>query len=192
MTVAAFDFDGTLTAKDTFLEFIKHSHGKAKFWTGFLLLSPVMAFFKAGIIPNCKAKQIAFSFFYKGWDVEKFNGFCESFSARIDTFLRKQTNMLLKEHITEGDHVIIISASIENWLRPWAEKQGVRNIAGTKIEVVHGKITGRFASKNCYGAEKVSRLLEIYPEREKYTLFACGDSRGDRELLNFADKSLKI
>ena len=191
MKIAAFDFDGTLTTKDTFLEFIKHSHGKAKFWLGFLLLSPVMALFKAGLIPNYRAKQMAFSFFYKGLDIKNFNNFCESFSAKIDTFLCQPTNMLLKEHIAEGNHVVIISASIENWIRPWAEKQGIRHIAGTKIEVINGKITGRFASKNCYGAEKVNRLLEFYPEREKYTLFACGDSRGDNELLDFADFKYK-
>ena len=191
MKVSAFDFDGTLTTKDTFLEFIKHTHGKVRFWSGFLLLSPVMALFKAGLIPNHRAKQMAFSFFFKGWKIEKFNGFCESFSAKIDAILCQPTNILLKEHIIEGNHIVIISASLENWIRPWAEKQGIRQIAGTKIEVIAGSITGRFASKNCYGAEKVNRLLEIYPEREKYTLFACGDSRGDRELLNFADIKIK-
>jgi len=192
MRVSAFDFDGTLTTKDTFLEFIKHSHGKMRFLFGFLFLSPVMALFKAGLISNQRTKQIAFSFFYKGWEIEKFNSFCESFSAKIDAILRQSTIILLKEHLAEGNHVVIISASIENWIRPWAEKQGIRKIAGTKIEVIARKITGRFASKNCYGMEKVNRLLEIYPEREKYLLFACGDSCGDRELLNSANIKLKI
>jgi phosphoserine phosphatase len=44
-----------------------------------------------------------------------------------------------------------------------------------------------FISKNCYGQEKVNRLLEVEPDRKNYYLYAYGDSRGDREMLAFAD-----
>jgi phosphoserine phosphatase len=36
--------------------------------------------------------------------------------------------------------------------------------------------------------EKVNRLKELYPERETYHLMAYGDSRGDKELLDYADE----
>ena len=42
---------------------------------------------------------------------------------------------------------------------------------------------------NCYGEEKVKRLLQLYPERTEYWLTAYGDSRGDTELLDFANES---
>jgi phosphoserine phosphatase len=62
------------------------------------------------------------------------------------------------------------------------------NIIGTKIQVVDGKLTGRFLTKNCYGEEKVRRMLEQYPDRKEYKLVAYGDSRGDHALLDFADE----
>lgn len=192
MVVAAFDFDGTLTTKDTFLEFIKFTHGKTAFTAGFLLLAPVLVLYKARIIPNYKAKRIAFGFFYKGWSIEKFNRCCDLFAAKIDTFLRPETNRSMHEHIEKGDTVIVISASIENWISPWAKSKGVYEIAGTRIETSEGIITGKFASENCYGKEKVNRLLEIFPDRSAYTLYAYGDSRGDKELLEIADKKIKI
>ena len=67
-------------------------------------------------------------------------------------------------------------------------REGIE-IAGTQIEVINGKLTGRFLTRNCYGKEKVGRLLQLYPDRKSYRLIAYGDSRGDRELLAFADES---
>jgi phosphoserine phosphatase len=62
-------------------------------------------------------------------------------------------------------------------------------VVGTQIEVKDGRLTGRFLTKNCYGQEKVNRLLSLYPHRQDYCLVAYGDSRGDKELLSFADES---
>jgi phosphoserine phosphatase len=62
-------------------------------------------------------------------------------------------------------------------------------VLGTQIEVIDGKLTGRFLSKNCYGQEKVNRILSLYPNRQDYHLTAYGDSRGDKEMLAFADES---
>ena len=68
-------------------------------------------------------------------------------------------------------------------------KNGIESLLATNIEVDSaGLITGKFLSPNCYGREKVIRLLEKEPDRNSYTLFAYGDSRGDRELIEFADK----
>ena len=49
------------------------------------------------------------------------------------------------------------------------------------------KLTGNFSSKNCYGQEKVNRLLEKEPDRTNYILYAYGDSAGDKEIIEFAD-----
>ena len=57
------------------------------------------------------------------------------------------------------------------------------------VEEREGVLTGRFLTKNCYGEEKVTRLLQLFPERTQYWLTAYGDSRGDFELLDFANES---
>lgn len=38
--IVAFDFDGTITNRDTLLEFIKFAKGKTAFYLGFLLHLP--------------------------------------------------------------------------------------------------------------------------------------------------------
>ena len=89
---------------------------------------------------------------------------------------------------------MIVSASIDNWVKPFFENLSNQNnrsilILGTQIEVKDGLLTGRFLTKNCYGQEKVNRIMALYPHRENYHLTAYGDSRGDKELLAFADES---
>ena len=80
--------------------------------------------------------------------------------------------------------MVIISASIDNWVQPFFPSV---KVLGTQVEVKDGCLTGRFLTKNCYGQEKVNRLLAVCPDRETYHLTAYGDSRGDKELLAFAD-----
>jgi phosphoserine phosphatase len=82
--------------------------------------------------------------------------------------------------------VLIVSASIDNWVQPFFDDV---KVLGTQIEVMDGKLTGRFLTRNCYGQEKVNRILALYSNRQDYHLTAFGDSKGDKELLAFADES---
>ena len=191
--IAAFDFDGTITKKDTLLEFIKFSRGKWRFYGGFLLISPLLVAMKLKIYPNWEVKQRFFSYFFKGVSIETFNHWGKEFSLEIEKVLRHQAIEKLAFHKKQGDKIIIISASIENWIRPWAEKANIDTIIATKIETdKNGLLTGSFLTKNCYGQEKVNRLLAEFPKRNEYRLVAYGDSHGDKELIDFADNGYYI
>ena len=191
--IAAFDFDGTITKKDTLLEFIKFSRGKWRFYGGFLLFLPLLVAMKLKIYPNWEVKQRFFSYFFKGVSIEMFNHWGKGFALEIEKVLRHQAIEKLDFHKKQGDKIVIISASIENWIRPWAEKANIDTIIATKIKTdKNGLLTGRFLTKNCYGQEKVNRLLAIFPDRSNYKLIAYGDSSGDRELLQFADEGFLL
>ena len=186
--VAVFDFDGTLTTKDTLLEFIKFACGKSKFYFGFLLYSPILVLMKLHLYPNWKAKEKIFSYYFKGMSYKKFQELGKSFASVVDGIIRDSVIETLKKHIGEGHDVYVISASIEEWVRPWCERNGGRNVLGTRGEGREKEIiTGRFLTNNCYGQEKVNRLLQCEPNRHEYYLYAYGDSRGDKEVLAFAD-----
>lgn len=190
MTIHAFDFDGTLTRRDTLLEFIRYVKGNKEFLIGFLKHLHLLIMMKLGIMPNWKTKRIIFQYFFGGMTLEKFNEYCEKFAKEKASLLRKKGMVAVNKAVMDGDQVVIISASIENWVEPFFRFQVSNNIniIGTKIQVVDGKLTGRFLTKNCYEEEKVRRLLEQYPDRKEYKLVAYGDSRGDHALLDFADE----
>ena len=190
MTIHAFDFDGTLTRRDTLIEFIRYVKGNKEFLIGFLKHLHLLIMMKLGIMPNWKTKRIIFQYFFGGMTLEKFNEYCEKFAKEKASLLRKKGMVAVNKAVMDGDQGVIISASIENWVEPFFRFQVSNNIniIGTKIQVVDGKLTGRFLTKNCYGEEKVRRLLEQYPDRKEYKLVAYGDSRGDHALLDFADE----
>ncbi len=186
--IAVFDFDGTLTTRDSFLAFIKWACGPVSYYTGFLRFAPQLILMLLHLYPNWKAKELIFAHFFKGWQYSWFKALGEEFATEIDTIRNEHVISQLQEHTDRGDTVYVISASLPEWVEPWCKQLGVNAVLATEIEVGDdGRITGRFKTKNCFGQEKVNRLLEVEPDRETYQLHAYGDSRGDRELIEFAD-----
>ena len=78
--IAFFDFDGTITTKDTLLEFIKFSKGPARFWLGFALTSPWILAYKLKLISNQKAKEQVLTFFFRNCPLSQFQEECDRFS----------------------------------------------------------------------------------------------------------------
>lgn len=195
----AFDFDGTLTTADTLLVFIRYACGTWRFVWGFLVHSPLLVLMKLKLYPNYRAKQRIFAWFFRGMATETFDALCRRFAEDNACLIRPKAKALLSKLFAEGESVCVVSASIDNWVRPFFDQLIVGSgsdfrVIGTKVEVdSDGRLTGRFLTNNCYGQEKVRRVLAEYPDlaskRSSYKVEAYGDSRGDRELLAFADNA---
>ena len=184
--IYAFDFDGTLTTQDTLLVFIRYACGTWGFVLGFLRYSPLLVLMKLRLYPNYRAKQKVFAHFFRGMTLSDFDTLCLRFADTHRGLLRAEGIKAVEKAQAEGAEVLIVSASIDNWVQPFFPKV---KVLGTQIEVKEGLLTGRFLTRNCYGQEKVERILALYPQREKFVLTAFGDSRGDKELLAFADEA---
>ncbi len=152
--------------------------------TVFLRYSYLLILMKMGLYDNGKVKEKVFCACFKGMPLKIFDEHCLRFAQENRSLLRKQAVSYIN-NVCEGE-CVIISASVDNWVQPFFPEL---RVLGTRIEVHEGILTGRFATPNCYGAEKVRRLLSAYPDRTEYYLLAFGDSRGDKELLDFADEA---
>ena len=186
--LALFDFDGTITADDSLIKFIRFVVGDAKFVTGMIVLSPMLTAYKLKLIPNYKAKQYMLTYFFKGMSEEKFKQVANEYSLKhIDTIIRPKAMEKIAWHKEQGHKIVIVSASIECWLKPWCDKNNLDLIA-TKLKITQGIVTGKFLTKNCYGIEKANRVQEKYNLDDYDHIYAYGDSRGDKELLELADE----
>ncbi len=187
--LALFDFDGTITKRDTFLEIIKYQKGKAYFYFGMLLLSPILLLYKLKVIENWRAKERVLSFFFGGNPSDIFQSKCDQFISNIlPTILKPEALQKIEFHRSQNHRVIVVSASPYNWIEGWCKKMEIELIA-TKLEVYGEKITGRLASLNCYGAEKVNRINEYLDLKEFDQIYAYGDSEGDKPMLAIAHHS---
>ena len=181
-----FDFDGTITTRDTFLEFIKYYHGNTKFFLGFLLSAPWIALMTFKIIPNWRTKERVLTWFFAGHKLRDFDSLAYKFCHDVvPKLIRPGALQAIQKHIAEGATVVVISASAENWVRPWCEKYGL-NCLATKLQVKNGIITGKIDGFNCYGPEKEKRIRACYNLKDYDEVFAYGDSRGDLEMLALA------
>ena len=188
-TLAVFDFDGTITRKDTFIELIRFAHGTPKLLKGLCLFAPILVLMKLHLYPNWRAKERVFTYFFGGMPESDFEALCRRFAdSSFEALVHPDAKEAIAHHLDQHHQVAIISASAEQWVKPFAERLQIPVVLATQLAVREGLLTGTFTTANCYGAEKVHRLLARFPEPKDYRLVAYGDSRGDRELLAFADE----
>ena len=187
-TLVLFDFDGTLTRRDSLLGFLKFSVGSYKFYKGLVRLFPVLAAYGLRIIRKSRAKERLIEHFLGGWDTAWFETVADDYSKHcIDNILRPEAFATLKQHVASGHRVAIVSASMEDWLRAWCRVHRVELIA-TRLERDGTRLTGRFATENCYGPEKVARVRAHFDLETFDEIYAYGDSSGDREMLALATR----
>ena len=184
--IAFFDFDGTITTKDTLLEFIKFARGNFRFYLGFLANLHYLLAFKIKLISNQSAKEKILQFFFKNTSVADFKSYAERFSKeRLPALIRPKALDEIKKLQQNGCIIVVVSASPENWICDWTHQNNVKLIA-SRLEVVDGMITGKIIGKNCHGEEKVKRIIEMYTLSDYDEIFAYGDSNGDRPMLKIA------
>jgi len=187
-TLAVFDFDGTLTHKDSMLEFTRFYHGFFRYFIGMLYLSPMLIFYKAGIIPNWRAKEYYLTHFFGKTAMTKFQEACDRFAIeKIPDLLRPSGKSQFEKHQKNGDQLVIVSASAENWLSAWCKQKNISLIA-TRLKTENGLISGKLDGENCYGAEKVNRLKKLFELNKFSEIIVYGDSKGDFELFDIATR----
>lgn len=185
--IAFFDFDGTITMKDTLLEFIRFAKGDLSFIAGFFLYSPFIVAYKLGIITNQAAKEKVLQHFFSNTTIEDFNKLCTDFAEQvIPSLVRTKAAKEIRRLKEEGAHIVVVSASAENWVGIWSRQQGLEYIA-TRMECNEGKLSGKILGRNCYGNEKVERIRSVYDLGSFDRIYCYGDSEGDKAMLDIAD-----
>ena len=185
--LALFDFDGTLTKRDTFPLFLQFVAGRNKYWWGMFLISPLLFLYLIRIIPNHAAKMLVLRYFLEGWSIRKLEESGEAFCQEVvPGLIRPEGLEKLKWHQAQGHRVILVSASVDWWVKPWCEAMGIECIC-TRVGQEEGRFTGEYDTPNCHGPEKVRRLKNRISRLDQYAeIYAYGDSRGDREMLALA------
>ncbi len=188
MRLALFDFDGTITFKDSFGDFIKYAVGQTRFYLGVICLTPVFIGFLLGLVRSWRAKELMSIFFFGGRDAQAFKRLALKYSREeLPKIVREIALERIEWHRQRGDTIVVVSASIDLWLKGWCDAQQVELIA-TRLEEKDGRISGKFATKNCNGREKVRRIKERFDLSSFDCIYAYGDRPGDKPMLAIADE----
>jgi len=187
--IAFFDFDGTITSKDTLLDVIKYQKGKLNFYAGFLLNSPMLVGLKFKLVSNQVAKECMLKYFFKGMDIESFQKGCDSFiDNRLPSMIRPAAIDEVKKLKAEGFETVVVSASPANWIKKWADANGLGLIA-TKLQTKDNLLTGYIDGINNNGNEKAVRIKAEFALSEYSDIYCYGDSGGDKAMLALGTKA---
>jgi HAD superfamily phosphoserine phosphatase-like hydrolase len=93
----------------------------------------------------------------------------------------------IRWHQSRGDEVVVVSAALDVYLRPWCDTQGVQCVC-TTLEVRNDFLTGRYRNGDCTGAEKARRIVRLFSPERYRTIYAYGDTAEDWEMLELAHR----
>jgi HAD superfamily hydrolase (TIGR01490 family) len=184
--LALFDLDGTITTANIFLTFIEHVVGARAFRRGLLSLAPQIALHYARRISPRRIKEIFIEHYFGDRPLEELHAHARDFTrTRLGGLIRPRAMQCIRWHQEQGHRVVIVSACVRTWFDPWVLERDLQVIA-TELEVREGRVTGRLATENCHGPEKVKRVRACFDLASFDRIYAYGDSAGDREMLAIA------
>lgn len=183
-----FDFDGTLTYKDTMFMYLKF-YNPSKFYFQFIKHIPLFVLLKLKLADAEKVKKSFITSILKGESRTKIEKKSQSFFEKYqDEIFRVNALEFINNIDRTQTESYIVSASLDIWVKPFAEKLKMK-LLSTRAEFKNDIFTGNFVGKNCNGPEKVKRIIETVNERKFDKIIAFGDTSGDREMLSWADES---
>jgi phosphatidylglycerophosphatase C len=188
MQLALFDFDGTLTDRDTMLAFCRHVRGSLRFWAGMVWLTPVFAMMALKWMPAETAKVHFLRHFLGGMTRYELEIWARSFANEVDAWMRPGALERLAWHQEAGHDVAVVSASVDIWLLPWMERRGLRCLC-SRAAYEEDVFTGALDGPNCNYEEKVRRVNEAFDLLTYIRIYAYGDSKGDSAMLALAHES---
>jgi phosphatidylglycerophosphatase C len=190
-TIAAFDFDGTLTRSDSVVPFLRLVGGRG--WTVRLARHAPSVIAAAARRDRDRLKALATDAVFRGMSRPRVDALAlEHGRAILAGGLRDDVVARLGWHLDQGHQAVIVSASYEPYVRVVAGSLGATGVVATRLAVDTDDVcTGELDGRNCRAEEKVHRLDGWLSERglarADLELWAYGDSAGDRELLAWAD-----
>ena len=190
--VAAFDFDGTLTRRDTLLPFLARGLGVPRFAWVLLRCAPWLLAYALRLLPNHVAKARLLHLALAGRSVAELETWTTQWLADLPRQLRPGALQQLQNHHRAGHCCVLVSASPDIYLRRTAQQLGFDALICTEMAVAGGVYTGALQTPNCYGPQKLQRLLQwlaAHPtlKGQAVSLHAYGDTAGDIPLLRLAD-----
>ena len=192
IVIAAFDFDGTLTKRDTFMPFLACGLGWPRFLLALVKCSPWLAGFALRLIPNHVAKQKLMLATLENKTTAEIDDWTNRWLANnFPGQLQGWTMARLAEHQQAGHCCVMVSASPDIYLKRVAQQLGFDALLCTEMAVVDGRLTGQMKTPNCYGEQKVLRLNAWMLERFGLSsgaqlAYAYGDTSGDKPMLRMA------
>ncbi|WP_288385363.1 HAD family hydrolase [uncultured Acinetobacter sp.] len=184
--IAFFDFDGTITSTDSYTPFIFQTIPASRMKKGKFLLAPYILGYRLNLIRGTVLRSKIFKLGFAGLDANELQQKGLSFSqSYLPQIIRPQALKRIQWHLAQGDRVVVVSASMDVYLKPWCAQYGL-DLLCSEVDAIDGKITGIYKNGDCSREVKKQRILDNYDLSLYAAIYAYGDTIEDHEMLSLA------
>lgn len=182
--LVAFDFDGTITDRDSLQDFVRRMRGWGVCLKAYLACVPRLLRPDRGPARRQAVKARFLASALGGLDQSHLQALAHDYVQRhLPRLLRSDMMERLRAHRRRGDTVVLVSASPSLYLDFWARQEGIVQVLATELDFDSlGYVCG-LKSANCWGEEKVRRLERWLNQSPVQLDMAYGDSPGDAAML---------
>ena len=184
--LALFDFDGTLYKKDSFTGFIFYALSKRHIiQRGIPIYAWIQAYYLK-LYPAHAMRPKLFHAMFKKCNVNEIDLIAREYAQYL---IQDYNPIILKQlhlHQAHGDQVVLVSATIDIYLKYVAEYLNIAFIC-SHVEIQNGRYTGRYTNSDCSNQEKVNQVLKQYKLSHYSYIYAYGNSDEDLAMLNLAN-----
>lgn len=186
--LALFDFDGTITTRETFGEFLRFAIPARRFALGRWLLAPLVIGYRLGLIGGVATRAGIARFGFRGLLEADIAQAGRRFADEIlPGLVRADVLERIRWHQAQDDTVVVVSGGFDAYLAPWCASHGLALMCSA-LEARDGVLTGRYRGRQCVGAEKPARVFAQYDRADFAAVYAYGDTKEDLDMLRIADR----
>lgn len=188
MNLALFDFDGTITTREMFPDFIHFAVPPTRLAIGKVVLGPLVIGYKLGIVSGTVVRASVIGFGFRGISESQIKRSGKDFSNNVlPGVIRPEALEKIQWHKAQGDTVVVVSGALDVYLSHWCRQHNLELIC-SQLEVKDGALTGRYEGAQCVRKEKPRRVAERYNLSDYPVVYAYGDTREDLDMLSIASK----
>lgn len=186
MDLALFDFDGTITTRETFGDFMRVAVPPRRLALGRVVLAPLVAGYRLGLVPGTATRAAIVRFGLAGVPLATTEAHGAALAAEVlPALVRPEAAARIDWHRGRGDTVVVVSGGFDLYLEPWCRANGLELLCSS-LEHRDGRLTGRYRGAQCVLGEKARRVRERYDLDRYARIHAYGDTPEDRDLLALA------
>ncbi len=190
--VAAFDFDGTVTDRDTLVPFLVLAFGRARVAAAFAVLAFTGLGYLLRLVTIDEFKVRVLRRLVAGVPARRLRALGPAHARAIKPWLRPSALHRIAWHRARGDTLVLVSSTLDVYLRHVGAVLGFDVVLCSRLRARRGadgvaRFDGELDGADCTGDEKLRRLVSVVGDLSGVELHAYGDSAGDAALLGAAD-----
>lgn len=185
--VAVFDFDGTISERDTLVPFLVLAFGRVRVGATFAALAGTGLGYLLRRVPIDEFKRRVLRRLVAGASAQRLRALGPVHARALVPRLRPGALERIEWHRAQGHRLVLASSTLDLYLAHVGAQLGFDDVLCSRLESRDEAFSGELEGADCTGPEKLRRLTALLGDLRAHELHVYGDSGGDRELLAVAE-----